>query len=687
MKCISISLLCAAAVCAADFTTGQAARLVIGQTTFTSQDSNSSDIVLGAASGIAYAADTLFVADSNRVGASPTNHRVLLYQNLSGMLPQPTDPLTYSSKCPVCVGHATLVLGQPDFTTTTLSFVASSATLRLPTAVASDGVHLVVGDTDHNRVLIWNRIPTPNNQPADVVVGQPNFKSTSVPGNTPNGKSMRGPQGVWIQNGRLYVADTGNNRVLIYNQIPTSNGAAADVVIGAPDFTTFVEPDLTQQTNNVTASLVLNPVAVSSDGVHVFVTDLGYNRVLIWNSIPTTNGVPADVAIGQPDLVSSVPNNAFSTSSTDTTVPPVQTPVLCKVSNGTDVNSHLTYPLYCNSTLSFPRFVLAVNNRLFIADGGNDRVLVFNQIPTANGASADLVIGESPDTANSTGIVTLASDAADSLRTPMSLAWDGTNLYVSDAYNRRITVYSMGANTVPYAGVVNSASINIVAKGTITFTATIAPATVTTPPTPNSVQAGDEIDVNIGGTSTTNTTGSGTNTTTITGGVDYKYTVLSTDTVGTIVSVMATNLSFHTASADLTQTALPTTLGGTQVYFNGIAAPLTLVSPTMVNAQIPWELGDTTSISAYVRSVSDDGSVMVTTPVAVTIVGANPGIYAKPGTTPSVGLIYHSSSSATGILSVDGTAVAGDTATVGIESRTYTYTVQSGDTEIGRAHV
>src|SRR5450759_4725335 len=194
MKCFSIFLLCAAAVCAADFTTGQAARLVIGQKTFTSQDSNSSDTILGGASGLAYAADTLFVADSNRVGASPSNHRVLLYQNLSGMLPRPTDPLTYNSKCPACVGQATLVLGQPDFTTATLSFVASSATLRLPTAVASDGVHLVVGDTDHNRVLIWNRIPTSNNAPADVVLGQPTFKSTLVPGNAPNAKSMRGPQ-------------------------------------------------------------------------------------------------------------------------------------------------------------------------------------------------------------------------------------------------------------------------------------------------------------------------------------------------------------------------------------------------------------------------------------------------------------------------------------------------------------
>src|SRR5689334_21194559 len=77
------------------FTTGQAARLVIGQPTFTAQDTNSSDIIVGGVSGLAYAADTLFVADSNRVGSSPNNHRVLLYQNLSGMLPSPTATLTY----------------------------------------------------------------------------------------------------------------------------------------------------------------------------------------------------------------------------------------------------------------------------------------------------------------------------------------------------------------------------------------------------------------------------------------------------------------------------------------------------------------------------------------------------------------------------------------------------------------
>ena len=88
-------------------------------------------------------------------------------------------------------------------------------------------------------------------------------------------------------------------------------------------------------------------------------------------------------------------------------------------------------------------------------------MLVWNTIPRRDGASADVVIGQI------SGGVNQASDAADSLRTPMSLAWDGLNLYVSDAYNRRITVYTLGATNIPYQGVRNAASINILAIGQI----------------------------------------------------------------------------------------------------------------------------------------------------------------------------------------------------------------------------
>src|ERR1700683_4692142 len=120
MKCISVILFCTAVSFAqiASFTTGQAARLVVGQTTFTSQDTNSSDTIIGAPAGVAYAGNTLFVADSNQVGALPSNNRVLIYPNLSSMLPAPTAQLQYNSKCPVCVGQAQVVLGQPNFSRT-----------------------------------------------------------------------------------------------------------------------------------------------------------------------------------------------------------------------------------------------------------------------------------------------------------------------------------------------------------------------------------------------------------------------------------------------------------------------------------------------------------------------------------------------------------------------------------------
>ena len=38
------------------------------------------------------------------------------------------------------------------------------------------------------------------------------------------------------------VADTDNNRVLIWNSIPTTNGANADLVLGQDNFTTVRQP-------------------------------------------------------------------------------------------------------------------------------------------------------------------------------------------------------------------------------------------------------------------------------------------------------------------------------------------------------------------------------------------------------------------------------------------------------------
>ena len=107
-----------------------------------------------------------------------------------------------------------------------------------------------------------------------------------------------------------------------------------------------------------------------------------------------------------------------------------------------------TYPARCGKTMDFPRFALSDGTRLFIADGGNDRVLIYNNIPTQNGAAADVILGQPDENASVVSSITdlfhplLRQSAADITPTPTGLAWDGTNLYVTDPANRRVLVFT-----------------------------------------------------------------------------------------------------------------------------------------------------------------------------------------------------------------------------------------------------
>ncbi len=212
---------------AVNFLTGQAARITIGQATFTDELSGTpSAYQVGAVDGVAYANNNLFVVDAIHliVSGLPINNRVLIYNNISQYIYNPTAEVPQGSRCPVCVGTpsvggANVVLGQPDFATTTDPYTTQSG-FRNPTGVATDGNILVVSDSDNNRVLIWKTIPTTNDQPADIELGQKDFVSVQQPPAL-NSTSFRGPEGVWVQGTQLFVADTQNRSLMVWNNIPT----------------------------------------------------------------------------------------------------------------------------------------------------------------------------------------------------------------------------------------------------------------------------------------------------------------------------------------------------------------------------------------------------------------------------------------------------------------------------------
>ena len=723
-KLFCFAILTAQAITAADFVNGQAARLVIGQTSFTNNFQAATNYQIGAAAGVAYGNNRLFVVDSNQFEAFPVNNRVLIFP--TNILPKPTDQVNFNvptndpqyegRNCYVCARTtARVVLGQTDFNKTDVGLSASG--LRTPTAVATDGKRFAVADTNNNRVLIWNSIPTPANDsaalqnvPADVVIGQSDFthNTTAVP---PTAKSLRGPQGVWFQNGKLFIADTQNNRVLIYNQVPTANGAAADIVLGVPSLTTAVPVALTIVT--ATASNLTSPVSVTSDGTRLFVTDLGANRILIWNSIPSTNGAPADFEIGQPDMSSAIPNNSTKVCASNGVV--------------STTDSTLTYPSRCEKTLSFPRFALSDGKRLYVADGGNDRVLIYSSIPNGNNIAADLVLGQPDFTTYAPG------DNADQISTPTSLAWDGTNLYVADVFNRRVLAFSPADTALPPAAFRNAASLEVFAIGavtlggtikendtvTLTITTTDANGTVTNTPYKYTVLKTDTLEtvlqasiklINVPGdpnvTAQPNFSTNGIVLTAKKGGVVganvFYSTTVSTAAVitataagtslslnlqdaakiapGSLITLFGTNLSDTTQAADFTGTAIPFSLANTQLFVDGLPAPLTLVSPTQVSGQLPFEVMDRTSVSAYLRTVHSDGSITVSNPQAVSVVAANPGIFAADGTDPRPAKLFHAYNNSTGVLSVDGSITAKDVGSVVVAGTTYTYTVQTKDT-------
>jgi uncharacterized protein (TIGR03437 family) len=148
---------------------------------------------------------------------------------------------------------------------------------------------------------------------------------------------------------------------------------------------------------------------------------------------------------------------------------------------------------------------------------------------------------------------------------------------------------------------------------------------------------------------------------------------------GTIVSMLGTNLAAVTSAGDTSGKNLPLELGDIEVYFDGIRAPLYFVSPTQVNSQIPFEVFGSNNISMYMRIRRPDGSVVATAALGVPIDEANPGIFAADGDDPRVAIAYHASSFATASITVDGSIEEGDTASVTIQDRTYTYSVKADD--------
>ncbi|HEB88943.1 MAG TPA: hypothetical protein ENI85_05185 [Deltaproteobacteria bacterium] len=142
--------------------------------------------------------------------------------------------------------------------------------------IDSDGTNLVVADTRNNRVLIWHTAPT-GNTPPNVVLGQPDFVQTDTNNASDPMAQLSWPIDVAVAGGMLFVSDTENDRILVWNSIPTTNQQPADFSIESPD--------------------IVWPWGIWAEGTKLMVASTLAGKVLLWNTLPTTGQEPPDLVL------------------------------------------------------------------------------------------------------------------------------------------------------------------------------------------------------------------------------------------------------------------------------------------------------------------------------------------------------------------------------------------------------
>ena len=314
--------------------------------------------------------------------------------------------------------------------------------------VAVVGTNILVADVPNNRVLIfgavdsWPAEATTFSPAATAVIGQMDFSGAKA--NQGNGdasaSTLNQPVEFGVGNNELYIADSANNRVLVYAIASGTPAATATRVIGQLDFPYYglnlvegKEFGVSGASGFLSGSAILD---YSSTPPHLYVADTLNNRVLGFNNFSTMqNGQAADLVIGQPDLF--------------------RTMVNYPTNNATTPNAQ---------GLNQPSSVIVDSaGNLYVADSLNSRILRFPtpfNPPSGSTAleTADLVLGQTSFSS------TVTDTTSQTLRAPAGLAFtkDGANasvagsgwLVASDISQNRVLMFQKPFSTGMPASVV-----------------------------------------------------------------------------------------------------------------------------------------------------------------------------------------------------------------------------------------
>lgn len=232
----------------------------------------------------------------------------------------------------------------------------TAAHLYAPRGVWLDDERLIVCDSGNHRLMIWHGPPEHDQAPADVVLGQATNtdEGPAAHGRGPE-NGMHLPTGVVVHDGRLFVADAWHHRVLVWNRVPEESDTPPDWCLGQATLGEVAA----NRGGPVAADTLYWPYGLAVIAGRLHVADTGNRRVVIWDGVPD-RARPADVVLGQPDMRSNAENRGGPVAA---------------------------------ATFRWPHAVAGDAHTLFVADAGDHRVLGWHGRPDMD-RSADLVLGQ-----------------------------------------------------------------------------------------------------------------------------------------------------------------------------------------------------------------------------------------------------------------------------------------------------
>ncbi len=357
-----------------------------------------------------YAPRGVWLDDERLIVADTGNHRLQIWHGLGGNI-----PASHSD--------ADVILGQPDSSSEGAQAGGRGPEngMRLPTGLVVHDGCLVVADAWNHRLLIWTEVPTVSDTPPDRVVGQASFVDVDENrGGACGPLGFYWPFGIAMVDGMFWVADTGNRRVLGWHGIPGADEAPA-VVLGQATANERDEnrgqigPDSFRWPHDMAG------LSLPGEPTRLLIADAGNHRVLGWDEQPTADQ-PASFILGQTD---------FETGS--------------EFPYGPQAADGMRFPYAIDSLDPVEPSSGAADSVMAMADTANNRVLIWDGVPTSSNVPADRVLGQVDFVGNGENRWDLVAD--DTFCWPYGLCLhrsaDGVRLAVSDSGNNRVMIWTL----------------------------------------------------------------------------------------------------------------------------------------------------------------------------------------------------------------------------------------------------